>query len=83
MKTATLYNYKWETTATVEDPFSDPSIIALNGLRIGKTHIIEDNYDFMEIRDELVEEFTKENPGFLVRESILVIKDFDPEQPIQ
>ena len=75
MKAAILINYKWATRNTVENPFQDMSVFALNGIRIGKLKIFPDNFEFCEIKDSLVEEFQTENPNFLAIESILIIKE--------
>ncbi len=65
MKAAILINFKWITSNTVDNPFKDVSVFALNGIRIGKLKIFNDDREFCEIKDDLIEEFEAENPDFL------------------
>lgn len=75
MKAAILINFKWITSNTVDNPFKDVSVFALNGIRIGKLKIFNDDREFCEIKDDLIEEFEAENPDFLAKQSIIILKD--------
>ena len=77
MKIALLICYKWETSSTIENPFSDIGAIALNGIRCGKARIVPNDYDFSELRDELIDEFERDNPGFNAKYSIMKFIDLD------
>ena len=75
MKYVILINYKWKTANTVENPFQDKSVLALNGIRVGKIIKFNDNIEDYEIKAITVEEFETANPDFFAKESILIVEN--------